>query len=477
MALNPYFLQGSPNEQNLVQDLINEHLRMFGIEVYYIPRKFIKTDDILREVQSSKFDDSFLIEAYLNNYEGYAPGSDIMTKFGISLRNELTLTISRERFEDFISPLLQSIIEGDEANKATEGSALFSTRPKEGDLVYFPLGERLFEIKHVEFERPFYQLGKNYIYDLQCELFEYEDEEIDTSIPEIEDRLKDTGFITTLTLVGSGSTASGTASIAQAGSIQRIYLNNDGYGYTSRPTVTISPPPSGGLRASAVAITSSIGGNKLAIKEILMTNTGYGYTTPPTVTVSGGGGSGAAATCGINTGTGIYTVSISNRGSNYYQPPTVIFTSPSLGTGTTAVGIASISNGEVKAVLIRDGGIGYASTTTFPPVVNVSFSAPAIVGTGTFKVTEKIVGQTSGTEAIVKEWIDKGGSTKTLKIQLNNGTFYPGEVILGSESSASYIVKEYSNDDVYDSYRQNEEIEFEADSIIDFSESNPFGTY
>ena len=231
------------------------------------------------------------------------------------------------------------------------------------------------------------------------------------------------------------------------------------------------------MRASAVAITSSIGGNKLAIKEILMTNTGYGYTTPPTVTVSGGGGSGAAATCGINTGTGIYTVSISNRGSNYYQPPTVIFTSPSLGTGTTAVGIASISNGEVKAVLIRDGGIGYASTTTFPPVVNVSFSAPAVVGTGTFKVTEKIVGQTSGTEAIVKEWIDKGGSTKTLKIQLNNGTFYPGEVILGSESSASYIVKEYSNDDVYDSYRQNEEIEFEADSIIDFSESNPFGTY
>ena len=112
MALNPFFLQGSPGEQSLVQDLVNEHLRMFGIEVYYIPRKQLKTDNIIREVQSSKFDDNFILEAYLNNYEGYSPGSDIMSKFGISLRNELSLIISRERFEEFISPFLSSIIAG-----------------------------------------------------------------------------------------------------------------------------------------------------------------------------------------------------------------------------------------------------------------------------------------------------------------------------------------------------------------------------
>jgi hypothetical protein len=171
MALNPFFLQGSPTEQSLVQDLVNEHLRMFGIEVYYIPRKLLKTDNIIREVQSSKFDDNFIIEAYLNNSDGYSPGNDIMSKFGISLKNELSLVISRERFEEFISPFLESIIAG-EPNYAAGESLVFSTKPKEGDLIYFPLGERIFEIKHVEFENPFYQLGKNYVYELKCELFE-----------------------------------------------------------------------------------------------------------------------------------------------------------------------------------------------------------------------------------------------------------------------------------------------------------------
>ena len=468
MALNPYFLHGSSNEQNLVQDIINEHLRMFGIEVYYIPRKYIKTDNIIREVQSSKFDDSFIIEGYLNNYEGYAVGSDIMTKFGISLRNELTLTISKERFEDFIAPILESIIDGDEASKNTDGSALFSTRPKEGDLIFFPLGQRIFEIKKVEFDRPFYQLGKNYIYELQCELFEYEDEEIDTSIPEIEERTKDIGFITTLTLVGVGSTATGNALVGLSTGVQRIYINNDGYGYTSTPTVTISAPPVGGVRATAVAITTSIGKGRIAIREIALTNAGYGYTSIPTVTISGGGGAGAAATAGISTGSGVYRINLTSGGTNYYKAPTVTFSSPAI--GTTAVGIASISNGQVQAVLITNTGFGYTSAT-------VTFAAPPIVGIGTFKSTERIVGQSSGAEAIVKEWIDTGTSVKTLKIQLNNGTFYPGEVVVGTASSASYIVKSYSGDDIYDPYRQNEEIEDEADTFVDFSEGNPFGTY
>ena len=87
MVLNSYFLQGSPGEQGLVQSLIDEQIQIYGIEVYYLPRKIFKTDDIIKEVQSSKFDDSFIIEAYVNNYEGYAPDSDVMTKFGIQLKN------------------------------------------------------------------------------------------------------------------------------------------------------------------------------------------------------------------------------------------------------------------------------------------------------------------------------------------------------------------------------------------------------
>ena len=136
MPVSPFFQHGSPEEQRLVQSLVDEHLKMFGIDVYYIPRKLIATDDILGEVQSSKFNDNYLMEAYLNNYEGYAKGSDIMTKFGINLQNEITLTISRERFEDFIAPFQfnSTNLQGDQ-----DGDLLFGTRPKEGDLIFLSL--------------------------------------------------------------------------------------------------------------------------------------------------------------------------------------------------------------------------------------------------------------------------------------------------------------------------------------------------
>jgi hypothetical protein len=140
MALNPFFLQGSPNEQRLVQELINEQLRIYGVEVIYIPRKFVRRETILREISSSKFDDNFALEAYVNNYEGYSGQGDILTKFKMSLKDDLSLIISKERFEDFISPFLET--EGDE-------EIVLSSRPREGDLVYFPLGERLFEVKFV----------------------------------------------------------------------------------------------------------------------------------------------------------------------------------------------------------------------------------------------------------------------------------------------------------------------------------------
>ena len=148
MALNPFFLQGSQSEQRLVQDLINEQLQIYGVEVTYIPRKFVRKQTIIKEVQSSAFDDNFLLEAYVNTYEGYGGQGDIMTKFGVSLRDELVLTISKERFEDFISPFLSADEDYD-----------LATRPREGDVIFFPLGSRLFEVKFVEHEEP-YQLGK-----------------------------------------------------------------------------------------------------------------------------------------------------------------------------------------------------------------------------------------------------------------------------------------------------------------------------
>ena len=208
MALNPFFLQGSSSEQRLVQELINEQLKMYGVDVTYIPRKIVNRDTILNEIETSKFDDNYTIEAYVNTYEGYSGAGDILTKFGMSLKDELTITISKERFDDYIATFLS----GEDTDEI-----ILSSRPREGDLVYFPLGQRLFEVKFVEHEDPFYQLGKNYVYQLKCELFEYEDEVIDTSIEEVDTQIKEEGYITTLQVIGIGETALSSAVI------------NDGY--------------------------------------------------------------------------------------------------------------------------------------------------------------------------------------------------------------------------------------------------------
>lgn len=464
MALNPFFLQGSPNEQMLVQEIINEHLKIHGVEVIYIPRKFVRRETILKEISSSKYDDNYAIEAYINNYDGYTGQGDILSKFGVSLKDEIDLIISRERFEDFISPFL---------NVLDQYEIEVSTRPREGDLVYFPLGQRLFEVKFVEHENPFYQLGKLYVYELKCELFEYEDEVIDTSIEEIDTQVQDEGYITTLSLIGSGSTATATATIG-TGYIRQIFLNNDGYGYSSTPVVSISTSPVGGASASAVAITSTTAGG-VSIKEILLTNAGTGYTVAPTITISGGGGVGASATCSIEKiQNGLISFTMTNVGSGYKNKPLITITG-SVGSGVTAVGIASLgTNNQVSAIRISNSGIGY----TEPPFITI-VPPPSLSGIGTYIFNEVVTGSTSGTQARVKSW---DYDTKILKVSYvnigaNNSGFYPGELIVGSASSATYALSTANEWDLYDKYGENKVIQDEASQIIDFSQSNPFGNY
>ena len=343
MALNPFFLQGTASEQRLVQNLINEHLQFHGVEVTYIPRKYVNKKTVLEEVQTSKFDDNYAIEAYVNNFDGYSGAGDVLTKFGVSVRDELILTISKERFEEFIAPFMAGLDDG-----TGEGEIILSTRPREGDLVYFPLGERLFEVKFVEHEDPFYQLGKNYTYQLKCELFEYEDELIDTSISEIDTQVQDEGYITTLNLVGTGRTATAVAFIegstpGVAGFIDKIYLNNDGSGFTSAPSISFTPSPTGqiGDNASAVGIITTVGG-VTSLKEILLTNAGYGYSTAPTITITGGGGTGAAATCSIRTsGSGVIRINIQDGGVGYSTAPTVTIAGPPLSATPVDVNVVT----------------------------------------------------------------------------------------------------------------------------------------
>jgi hypothetical protein len=463
MALNPFFLQGSPNEQRLVQELINEQLRIYGVEVVYIPRKFVRKETILKEISSSKFDDNFALEAYITNYDGYSGQGDILTKFGMSLKDDLSLIISKERYEDFIAPFLEA--ESDE-------EIVLSSRPREGDLVYFPLGQRLFEVKFVEHEQPFYQLGKLYVYELKCELFEYEDEIIDTSIDEIDTQIQEEGYITTLSLIGLGRTATALATIG-TGYIREITLNNDGYGYTSIPTIGISSAPVGGTNASAKVIAELKSGF-YAIKQIVLTNAGTGYTIAPNISIVGNG-VGAAATCGIETSqNGLISINLTNNGVGYSTAPLVTIVG-NVGSGVTATAISSVvgTAQSVSSISISNPGVGYS---TAPQVV--INGPPIITGIGTYLFNEIVTGSRSGTTGRVKSW---DFDTKILKVSfVNNVTpngFFLGETIVGSISSARYSVNTYDNWNPYDKYGDNLQIQTEAESILDFSESNPFGSY
>ena len=181
MAKNTFFRHGTRNEQMLQQSLVDEFIKMFGMDILYIPRKLLRKDDILNEEIISEFDDAFLTYAYLENYEGFQGAGDILTKFGIRSSDEVTLTISRNLFEDFITVAMINVT-GIEVGY----------RPQEGDLIYFPLTSNLFEVKFVEHESPFYQFGALYTYQLKCELFEYQNETAGTGIF---DTQQDEGFV------------------------------------------------------------------------------------------------------------------------------------------------------------------------------------------------------------------------------------------------------------------------------------------
>ncbi len=465
--LNPFFLQGSKSEQGLIQDLINEQLRMYGIDIHYLPRHYITEKTVIKEVIESEFNNAYPIEAYIDSFDGYGDNPTILSKFGIQALNEINLIISRERFKNYISPLIKD-----------QTDIRLSTRPKEGDLIYFPLGDRLFEIKYVEHEKPFYQLQGLYTYELRCELFRYEDEVIDTGIDYIDDNISGSvgentvpiGPVQKLTMVGVGSTASAITGIVNGG-IRFITITNRGGGYTSAPTVGISSAPSGGKTATAIA--QMIGGivvcndntnpSAQSVQSVEMVNPGYGYTVTPGVRFIGGGGSKATATATLGDGiVGIITVTSS--GSGYVTPPTITFSGiSSVSAAATAVVSAA---GSITAIRITNAGLGYTVSPT------ITIGNPTLVSTGTFVFNEIVTGSQSGVTARVRSW---NANTNILEVSNVAGQFIAGENIVGTASSASYRLRSVDVFAVKDGFANNDEIEDEAADIIDFDESNPFG--
>ena len=168
MAINPYFKKYS-GDASIIEDLTIETIKAMGHDFIYIPRTLVNVDELFGEDTISRFDDGYELEMYIQNVDGFEGEGDILTKFGLEIRDRMTLVLSKSRFENTIG-----IHEGE------------ITKPREGDLVYFPLSKTLFEINFVEHENPFYQLGKLYTYVLTCEVFTYSQEDIDTGITDID---------------------------------------------------------------------------------------------------------------------------------------------------------------------------------------------------------------------------------------------------------------------------------------------------
>ena len=171
MPTNVYFDTGTKPEQHLYEDLMIEQLKIYGQDVFYIPRTLVKEDSLFGEDTLSKFGDAYLIEMYFENVEGYEGEKEIMSKFGLQMNEDVTFVVARRRFEQLVSH---------------DSNLIVKTRPNEGDLVYFPKVKKIFEITFVDHDDPFYQVHNIPAFKLKCKTFEYSSEDLDTGITEID---------------------------------------------------------------------------------------------------------------------------------------------------------------------------------------------------------------------------------------------------------------------------------------------------
>ena len=172
MSTNVYFSRGTPNEQHLYEDLAIEAIQIFGHDVFYIPRTLVNKDELFGEDALSRFDDAYGIEMWMETQEGYEGEKELVSRFGLEIRDETTFVVSRRRWDNTVS---------------SDANLIVSSRPDEGDLIYMPTVKKLFEISFVDHDDPFYQVDNLPVYKLYCRTFEYSSEVLDTGIYAIDD--------------------------------------------------------------------------------------------------------------------------------------------------------------------------------------------------------------------------------------------------------------------------------------------------
>ena len=217
MPTNTYFRNfDARNEQELLHSLVTESIQIYGHDVNYIPRTLVNEDTILGEDSISEYKDAYSIEMYIKSVDGFEGEGDLVSKFGLEIRDQIVFSVARRAFEGLD----------------------IGVRPKEGDLIYFPLTEKLFQIMFVEHETPFYQTGALPTFDLTCELFTYSDEKLDTGVEEVDVIEQKQSLVRTFELESvsgtftegetvTGGTSSKTAEVARwDASTKYLYLIN-----------------------------------------------------------------------------------------------------------------------------------------------------------------------------------------------------------------------------------------------------------
>ncbi len=267
MATNRYISQRVRSEQNLYEDLIIESIQFYGQDVYYLPREIVNRDPIFIDDVPSRFSDSYKVEMYIENQDGFDGEGDLFTKFGIELRDQATFVVARKRWQSLIGDYLDSQ----------------KFRPREGDLIFLPMSESIFQIMKVETETPFYQLSQLPTFRLQCELFEYNDEDFDTGIEGIDIVEQESAFKYELVMSDYLSSSAELSSVIDSeGKVTDLNIIESGENYTTVPTAIFSSPsdPSGVTAEVTLEISDgSVTGGTIE-------NQGSLYDTAPTVTVS-----------------------------------------------------------------------------------------------------------------------------------------------------------------------------------------------
>jgi hypothetical protein len=460
MPRNLYFSQGSTSEKSLYEDITIEALKIYGHDVFYIPRTIVNTDGIFNEAELSKFGSAYQIEMYVENTDGFEGEGDLLSKFGVEVRDSMTLVLSTRRWEQLIGRF----------QPAAE------VRPQEGDLIYFPLVKGLFEIRFVEDDNPFYQLQNLPTFKLTCETFEYANEAIDTGIAEVDRFETDYASRTMLTLgAGIGQFQVG-EDVTQINTTGGITVTGEVSVTSTAPIDTLSAP----LTGPQTGVFTSSGTGDATIQK----SGGNDFDTSAThVKVSG-----------LNSFFNAYTGTF----------PVTNITSTSIGYN---VGSGPASGGPVSCT-VEVGKLGYApganieitSQESNKPTAKVNGTVSASTNVtlddnvGTLVAGMSVLGEglptgitistvTSQTAIVLSDIVNLEDnsnlsfihSTNDSSFKMTSGTL--GNII-GSKSSASYsitAIDAFSSMNNNDEYSDNEDFETIGNNFIDFSEENPFG--